>query len=138
MEYVPFKKAKYESVKDASKTEGGFDNKLKALFYSEKDIAGEVVREYLCKNFIYSANRIPEICDTVYQIDNTMKWGYNHKNGPFETWDAVGVKESVEVMKTLKLKVPKKITEMLKKGCETFYTKKEDGKYYYDFDKRIM
>ncbi len=138
MEYVPFKKAKYESVKDASKTEGGFDDKLKALFYSEKDIAGEVVREYLCKNFIYSANRIPEICDTVYQIDNTMKWGYNHKNGPFETWDAVGVKESVEVMKTLKLKVPKKITEMLKKGCETFYTKKEDGKYYYDFDKRIM
>jgi len=136
MEYVPFKKPKYESVKEAGKTEGGFDDKLKALFYSEKDIAGEVVREYLCKNFIYSANRIPEICDTVYQVDNTMKWGYNHQKGPFETWDAVGVKESIEVMKKLKLKVPKKITEMLKKGCETFYTKKEDGKYYYDFDKK--
>jgi len=136
MEYVPFKKPKFESVKDAGKTEGGFDEKLKALFYSEKDIAGEVTREYLCKNFIYSANRIPEICDTVYQIDNTMKWGYNHKKGPFETWDAVGVKESVEVMKKMKLKIPKTITEMLKKGCESFYTKKEDGKYYYDFDKK--
>jgi 3-hydroxyacyl-CoA dehydrogenase len=135
MEYVPFTKPKYESVKEASKTEGGFDEKLKALFYSEKDIAGEVVREYLCKNFIYSANRIPEICDTVYQVDNTMKWGYNHKKGPFETWDAVGVKESVEVMKKLKLKVPKKITEMLKKG-DTFYLKKADGQYYYDFDKK--
>jgi len=64
-----------------------------------------------------------------------MKWGYNHKNGPFETWDAVGVKESVEVMKTLKLKVPKKITDMLKKG-DSFYLTKEDGKYYYDFDKK--
>ena len=136
MEYVPFTKPKYESVKEAGKTGGGFDDKLKALFCSEKDVAGEVVREYLCKNFIYSANRIPEICDTVYQIDNTMKWGYNHQKGPFETWDAVGVKESVEVMKTLKLKIPKKITEMLKKGCDSFYLTKEDGKYYYDFDRK--
>ncbi len=136
MEYVPFKKSQYESVKEAGRKEGGFDDKLKALFYSEEDVAGEVVREYLCKNFIYSANRIPEICDTVYQVDNTMKWGYNHKKGPFETWDAVGIKESLAVMKKLKLKVPPKITEMLKKGFETFYTKKEDGIYYYDFDKK--
>jgi len=135
MEYVPFKKPKYDSVVAASKTEGGFDDKLKALFYSDTDVAGKVVREYLCKNFIYSANRIPEICDTVYQIDNTMKWGYNHRKGPFETWDAVGVKESIEVMKKMKLAVPKKITEMLKKG-DSFYLKKEDGTYYYDFDKK--
>ncbi|MEA2013876.1 MAG: 3-hydroxyacyl-CoA dehydrogenase/enoyl-CoA hydratase family protein, partial [Thermodesulfobacteriota bacterium] len=135
MEYVPFKKPRYASVQAAAKTGGGFDDKLKALFYSEKDIAGEVVREYLCKNFIYSANRIPEICDTVYQVDNTMKWGYNHKKGPFETWDAVGVKESVEVMKKMKLKVPKKITDMLKKG-DSFYLTKADGNYYYDFDKK--
>ncbi|MDD5723727.1 MAG: enoyl-CoA hydratase/isomerase family protein, partial [Syntrophales bacterium] len=135
MEYVPFKKPQYASVKEASKAEGGFDDNLKSLFYSEKDIAGEVAREYLCRNFIYSANRIPEICDAVYQIDNTMKWGYNHQKGPFETWDAVGVKQSLEVMKKLKLKVPKKITEMLKKG-DSFYLTKEDGKYYYDFDKQ--
>jgi 3-hydroxyacyl-CoA dehydrogenase len=67
-------------------------------------------------------------------IDNAMKWGYNNKLGPFEMWDAVGVKEAVEVMKKLKLKVPKKIEEMLKKGCESFYVTKADGKYYYDFD----
>jgi 3-hydroxyacyl-CoA dehydrogenase len=56
--------------------------------------------------------------------------------GPFESWDAVGVKAAIDVMKKLKLKVPKKIDEMLKKGCESFYTTKADGKYYYDFDKK--
>ena len=135
MEYVTFKKPKYASVSEAGKAEGGFEVKLRTLFNGE-DIAAEVVREYLCRNFIYAANRIPEICDTVVAIDNTMKWGYNHRMGPFETWDAVGVREAVDVMKTLKLKVPTKITEMLKAKCETFYLKKEDGNYYYDFETR--
>jgi 3-hydroxyacyl-CoA dehydrogenase len=62
-----------------------------------------------------------------------MKWGYNHQLGPFETWDAVGVKESVAVMKKMKKKVPKKIDEMIKAGFTSFYQKKADGLYYYDF-----
>ena len=135
MEYVPPKKPKFNSVSDAKKKEGGFEVKLKALF-DGKDIAADVVREYLCKNFIYAANRIPEICDNIVGIDDAMRWGYNHRLGPFETWDAIGVKEAVDVMKKLKLKVPKKITEMLKAGCESFYLKKEDGRYYYDFEKK--
>jgi len=135
MEYVPFKKPKYASVSEAGKAEGGFDVKLRTLFNGE-DIAAEVAREYLCRNFIYAANRIPEICDTVVAIDNTMRWGYNHKMGPFETWDAIGVGEAVDVMKKLKLKVPKKITEMLKAKCESFYLEKEDGNYYYDFESK--
>ena len=108
---------------------------MKIAFFGE-DKAGEYVREYLCKNFIYSANRVGEICDNIMAIDNAMKWGYNHQFGPFESWDAVGVKEAIDVMKKLKLKVPKKIEEMLKKGCESFYTNKPDGKYYYDFEKK--
>jgi len=133
MEYVPFQKPKYASIAAASKKEGGFGAKLKALFNGE-DVAADVAREYLCKNFIYAANRIPEICDNVVAIDDAMRWGYNHKLGPFETWDAVGVREAVDVMKKLKLKVPKKIADMLKAKCESFYVTKEDGKYYYDFE----
>jgi 3-hydroxyacyl-CoA dehydrogenase len=133
MEYAPFKKPKFSSVSEAGKKEGGFEVKLAALFNGE-DVAADVVREYLCRNFIYAANRIPEISDTIVGIDNAMKWGFNHRLGPFETWDAIGVKESVDVMKKLKLKVPKKITEMLKAKCESFYIKKDDGNYYYDFE----
>jgi len=134
MTYVPAGKPKFESVSAAKKkSDEGAAVTIKTIFYG-KDAASELVREYLCNNFIYSANRIPEICENITAIDNAMKWGYNHQLGPFETWDAVGVRESVEVMKKLKKKVPKKIEEMLKKGFETFYAKKEDGTYYYDFE----
>jgi 3-hydroxyacyl-CoA dehydrogenase len=135
MEYVVPTKPKFASIEAAKKVSGSFADKLKAVFYGN-DIASEVAREYLCNNFIYAANRIPEISNTIIGIDNAMTWGYNHQMGPFETWDAVGVRESLAVMKKLKLKVPKKIDEMLKAKCETFYIKKEDGLYYYDFDKK--
>ncbi|HRY37414.1 MAG TPA: 3-hydroxyacyl-CoA dehydrogenase/enoyl-CoA hydratase family protein [Smithellaceae bacterium] len=134
MEYVPAGKPKFDSISAAKKLENVADS-VKLVFNAE-DKAGEFTREYLCKTFIYSANRIGEICDDIMAIDNAMKWGYNNKLGPFEMWDAVGVKEAIEVMKKLKLKVPKKIDEMLKKGCETFYATKADGKYYYDFEKK--
>ncbi|KAF0156640.1 MAG: 3-hydroxyacyl-CoA dehydrogenase [Syntrophaceae bacterium] len=134
MEYVPAGKPKFDSV-SAAKKKDGICESMKTVFNGE-DKAGDYVREYLCKNFIYSANRVGEICDNIMSIDNAMKWGYNHQLGPFESWDAVGVKEAIEVMKKLKLKVPKKIEEMLKKGCESFYTIKADGKYYYDFEKK--
>ena len=134
MEYVPSDRPKFASIEAAKKKEDVAES-MKAAFFGD-DIASEFIREYLCKNFIYSANRVGEICDNIMAIDNAMKWGYNHKLGPFESWDAVGVKESLEVMKKLKLKVPKKVEEMVKKGCESFYTTKEDGKYYYDFEKK--
>ncbi len=134
MEYVPAGKPKFDSISAAKKKENIADS-MKLVFFAE-DRAGEFAREYLCKNFIYAANRVGEICDDVMAIDNAMKWGYNHQLGPFESWDAVGVKESLDVMKKLKLKVPKKIDEMLKKGCESFYAAKADGKYYYDFEKK--
>jgi 3-hydroxyacyl-CoA dehydrogenase len=134
MEYVPAGKPKFDSISKAKKMENVADS-IKLVFNAD-DKAGEFTRAYLCKTFIYSANRIGEICDNIMAIDNAMKWGYNNKLGPFEAWDAVGVKEAIDVMKKLKLKVPKKIDEMLKKGCESFYTTKPDGKYYYDFEKK--
>jgi 3-hydroxyacyl-CoA dehydrogenase len=134
MEYVPAGKPKFDSISAAKKMENVADS-IKHVFNAD-DKAGDFARAYLCKTFIYSANRVGEICDDIMAIDNAMKWGYNNKLGPFEAWDAVGVKEAIEVMKKLKLKVPKKVEEMLKKGCESFYATKADGKYYYDFEKK--
>jgi len=136
MEYVPANRPRFASVSDAKKkSDDGVAATIKVMF-NGTDIAGEVTREYLCNNFIYAANRVPEICDTIVGIDNAMKWGFNHQLGPFESWDAIGVREAVEVMKKLKKKIPKKIEEMLKKGNESFYLKKEDGVYFYDFEKK--
>ncbi len=136
MEYVPSGKPRFTSVADAKKkADEGVSATVKVMF-NGSDIAAEVTREYLCNNFIYAANRIPEISETIVGIDNAMKWGYNHQLGPFETWDAVGVRDAVEIMRKLKKKIPKKIEEMLKKGFESFYTKREDGLYFYDIEKK--
>ncbi|MGA2553173.1 MAG: 3-hydroxyacyl-CoA dehydrogenase/enoyl-CoA hydratase family protein [Smithella sp.] len=137
MEYAVAQKPKFASISEAKKkTDEGVAVTMKIAFNGE-DAAGDYLREYMCNNFIYAANRIPEICDTIVEIDNAMKWGYNHQLGPFESWDAVGVKEAVEVMKKLGKKVPAKIEEMLAKKCTSFYKKEKDGsKSYYDFDKK--
>jgi 3-hydroxyacyl-CoA dehydrogenase len=132
MEYVPAGKPKYESIGLARKMEGDVPKMIRTVF-NGTDIAAEIAREYLCNNFIYAANRVPEICDNIVGIDNAMKWGYNHQLGPFETWDAVGVRSAVEVMKALGKTVPAKIEEMLDAGVESFYVKKDDGLHYYDF-----
>ena len=83
LEYHPAQKPKFESISAAKKkADDGVAAMMKIAFNGE-DKAGEYVREYLCNNFIYSANRIPEICDTIVEIDNAMKWGYNQQLGPF-------------------------------------------------------
>jgi 3-hydroxyacyl-CoA dehydrogenase len=137
MEYAVAQKPKFESISAAKKkSDDGVAVTMKMAFNGE-DKAGDYLREYLCNNFIYSANRIPEICDTIVEIDNAMKWGYNQQLGPFESWDAVGVKEAVEVMKKLGKKVPAKVEEMLKKKCTSFYKVDSKGvKSYYDFAKK--
>ncbi|MDD5169213.1 MAG: 3-hydroxyacyl-CoA dehydrogenase family protein, partial [Syntrophales bacterium] len=92
MEYVPAGKPKFASITAGIK-KGDVAASMKEVFFGG-DKASEYVQEYLCKNFIYSANRVGEICDNIMAIDNAMRWGYNHQLGPFQSWDAVGVKES--------------------------------------------
>jgi 3-hydroxyacyl-CoA dehydrogenase len=132
LEYAPAQKPKFSSIDSAKKIED-IRTRLKAVF-NAADTAGEVAREYLSNNFIYAANRVPEISDTIVGVDNAIRWGYNHELGPFESWDAVGLKDSVAVMDKMGKAVPQKIMDMLNAGFESFYQKREDGKYYYDFN----
>jgi len=83
--------------------------------------------------FQYAANRIPEIADTIVEIDNSMKWGYNFEMGPFEAWDAYGVGEAVERMQKEGLDVPANVADMLAAGNTCFYKLENGIKYYYDF-----
>jgi 3-hydroxyacyl-CoA dehydrogenase len=137
LEYHPAEKPKFASISEAKKKADDGVAAMMKIAFNGADKAGDYVREYLCNNFIYSANRIPEICETIVGIDNAMKWGYNQQLGPFESWDAIGVKEAVEVMKKLGKKVPAKIEEMLAKKCTSFYKVDSKGvKSYYDFKKK--
>ena len=55
---------------------------------------------------IYSANRIPEISDDILNIDNAMKWGFGWEAGPFEFWDMLGIRKTVDRMKSESKRFP--------------------------------
>ena len=68
-------------------------------FISADDPAGRVrLGDLLAAPSLYSANRVPEICDDIAAIDDAMRWGYAWDLGPFELWDALGVTETVARM----------------------------------------
>jgi 3-hydroxyacyl-CoA dehydrogenase len=131
LEYEEYKKPDFPCL-DKAKQAKGLANKIKAVVYSD-DKGAKFAWKVLSNGLIYAANRIPEISDTVVEIDNAMKWGYNFEMGPFETWDAIGVKASVEKMEQDGLAVPEKVKKMLAAGNASFY-KTEKGKVsFYDF-----
>jgi len=79
----------------------------------------------MTETLLYTADRIPEIADDILNVDNAMKWGFAWKMGPFESWDAIGVKGSSEKMKAAGYKIPTWVQEMLAGGKESFYKRSE-------------
>lgn len=128
--YKPQKKVCFDGfrlAKEYTSTAG----KIKAIAYSD-DKAGKFFWETMARGLIYSANRIPEISDDIVNIDNAIKWGFGWELGPFESWDAIGVKTSVERMLSEGRKVPKWVEEMLAKGRDSFYNTENGKKTFYD------
>src|SRR5690606_32822975 len=78
-----------------------------------KDKAAEFYRKNFASLFAYVQNRIPEISDELYRIDDAMKAGFGWQHGPFEIWDAVGVEKGIELMKAENLEVAEWVTTML-------------------------
>lgn len=134
MEYRPKNKPRFYIL---SKTKNaGLQEGYKMLVESD-DNAGRFAWNLTKSSLIYSASLIPEIADDVVNIDRAMRWGFNWKLGPFETWDAIGVKESVARMKKEGHKVPANVEEMLESGYESFYKEDEQGNStYYDFNSK--
>ncbi len=90
--------------------------------------AGKLAWEVLSRSLLYSAGLIGEIADDIESIDHAMQWGYNWELGPFETWDALGFKETYERMKGDGLTIPAQIDKMVQAGAASFYT--DDGKMF--------
>ncbi|MRG85147.1 3-hydroxyacyl-CoA dehydrogenase/enoyl-CoA hydratase family protein [Salinibacillus xinjiangensis] len=131
LEYGERKKLKTGAVQ-AAKQEKGPKRKLKALVSTKGDRASDLIWSISKPTLVYSAELLGEIADDITAIDDAMKWGFGWELGPFEMWDAIGLKKSVDRMKEEGTQVPAWIEDMLANGHETFY-KKQNGKvYYYD------
>ena len=102
------------------------------VLYKGKDKAGEFYRRSFHALFSYVSNRIPEISDELYRIDDALKAGFGWELGAFETWDAVGVAEGLKATLAEGLKVSPWVQDMLDKGITSFYRVNEGQREYYD------
>ncbi|MES2454976.1 MAG: 3-hydroxyacyl-CoA dehydrogenase NAD-binding domain-containing protein [Bacteroidota bacterium] len=130
LEYRPQAKVKSATL-DLTKSMEKVADRMK-VFAAGKDKAGELFRASFFGLFEYVSDRIPEISDELYRIDDAMRAGFGWELGPFEVWDAVGVSDAIEGMKKYGHAPAAWVQEMLAAGHTTFY-KIEDGlKKYYD------
>jgi 3-hydroxyacyl-CoA dehydrogenase len=129
-EYKPQQKSKFPSL-DAAKQIEDKEKRINQLVWGE-DRVGQFLWNTMSRTFRYAANRIPEIADTIVEIDNAIKWGFGWEIGVFETWDAVGVAESVERMRQEGHPVPAGIEKMLASGATSFYKNEGGDRSFYD------
>ncbi|MCF6167789.1 3-hydroxyacyl-CoA dehydrogenase/enoyl-CoA hydratase family protein [Lutibacter sp.] len=129
LEYRPSKKVKFATL-EMTKTIDNVIDRFKVLIKG-KDKAGEFYRKNFASMFGYVQNRIPEISDELYRLDDAMKAGFGWGHGPFQIWDAIGIEKGIELMQAENIPVANWVTEMLESGNKSFYTIEDGAKYYY-------
>jgi 3-hydroxyacyl-CoA dehydrogenase len=97
-----------------------------------KDRASAFYRAMLPDLWIYAANRIGEVAQTIVQIDSAMKAGFNWELGPFEMWDAAGVAETVEQMRASSMPLPPALKRLLAAGAPSWY--RNDGEEFFEVE----
>jgi 3-hydroxyacyl-CoA dehydrogenase len=136
LEYRAAKKASFATL-ELTKTIDKPINRFKVLVKG-KDKAGEFYSRSFAAMFAYVSNRIPEITDELYKIDDAMKAGFGWENGPFEIWDAIGVAKGIEMIKDEGLSSPAWLSEMLGSGTSSFYSVKEGATYFYNIPNKTQ
>src|SRR5438128_11918790 len=131
LDYRAAQKVKLPSL-DMAKNIEDTRERLKALTWA-KDRVGAFLWKTLSRTLCYAADRIPEIADTVVEVDRATRWGFNWELGPFEVWDAIGVEKSVAKLKEEGKTVPANVQCMLDAGVKSFYKQKDGQQFYYDF-----
>ncbi len=130
LEYAPSKKAKFATL-ELTKSIDKVKDRFKVLI-SGKDKAGEFYRKNFAALFAYVQNRIPEISDEIYRIDDAMKAGFGWEHGPFEIWDSIGVVKGIELMEAEGHTIATWVSEFKKGNANSFYSVTEGKKYCYN------
>ena len=125
-EHHPAENPEIPIAKEAQK-QGDLAARLRFLIdKADEDRHARYIRDTLLPYMAYASRRVPEISDTLEDVDHAMEWGFAHQTGPFRTWDLLGVRETVETMKSMDIEVGGWVEEMLDAGNESFY-KTENG-----------
>lgn len=131
MTYGPQKSVNFASLEKA-KAAKGLPEKLSTLVNGD-DIGAEFAWNVLKASLLYAATIVKDIADDITGIDEAMRWGYNWEMGPFELWDALGVKATADRIVAEGGTLPPLVEELLAEGHNSFYQKNEAGQNaYYD------
>jgi 3-hydroxyacyl-CoA dehydrogenase len=139
LEYRPRQKPKFAAL-DMAKNVEDTGARLRMLLGLEgvpqkSDKAGAFLWSSLSDLWTYSANRIPEISDSIVEIDRAMRLGFNWELGPFELWDAAGIEPTVARMKKEGKPVAANVEKLLAAGKKSWYAddpKSTSGRAYFD------
>ena len=134
LEYRDKKSAKFATL-ELTKSIDKVIDRFKVLV-SGKDKAADFYRKNFTAMFEYVSNRIPEISDDLYKIDDAMKAGFGWEHGPFQIWDAIGVEKGIELMKAEGKHPATWVVDMLASGSKSFYTVNNGASYCYDISKK--
>jgi 3-hydroxyacyl-CoA dehydrogenase len=125
LEYHPRQKPKFAAL-DMARNIEDTGARLRTLLGidgapARGDKAGAFLWAALSNLWTYSANRVPEIANSVVEIDRAMRLGFNWELGPFELWDAVGVEATVSRMKKEGKPVAANVEQLLASGQKSWY-----------------
>ncbi|RMG81095.1 MAG: 3-hydroxyacyl-CoA dehydrogenase/enoyl-CoA hydratase family protein [Bacteroidetes bacterium] len=134
LEYEPAIKPNLPSLGIAKQTEN-IGKRLAALIAAD-DKGGQFLNNYFAGLFAYASNRVPEISDNIYSVDDAMRTGYAWEYGPFEYWDLIGVEKGIELAESNGEKVADWVKDMVAGGHTSFYKRAGGRRYFYDLQSR--
>jgi 3-hydroxyacyl-CoA dehydrogenase len=130
LEYRPMEKAKFP-VLEMAKQAPDLKTRLGMLLL-DKSKAGDLLRKHYASLFAYISQRVPEISDVLFSIDDAIRSGYAWTYGPFENWDMIGVQKGIELAESEGYTVAEWVKELVATGNNSFYKSEGGKKYYYD------
>jgi 3-hydroxyacyl-CoA dehydrogenase len=129
LEYHPAAKPKFPAV-EAARNIRELPERLRTLVQGS-DRAGTFLWKLFRDYLVYSAEQVPQIADRMVEIDRAMRWGYGHKLGPFELWDALGFDDVCRRLEAEGRALPANIVAMRRGGASSLYG--DGGRTYFDF-----
>jgi 3-hydroxyacyl-CoA dehydrogenase len=136
MEYRPRQKAKFGSIEGGKQIEETRE-RIRALVGPAMDGKGDKANRFLwsclSENCLYAARRVPEIANSVVDVDRAMRWGFAWELGPFEVWDAIGIARMAETLGREGKQIPPVVNEVLASPKKSFYETEKGSSWYFDF-----
>ncbi len=130
MDYRPRRKAAFPTV-DAVKSIEDPGKRLRQLL-AAPDKAGRFLWELTSSILVYAVRRVPEIADDIVNVDRAMRWGFAWEHGPFETWDLLGVADTVKRLEAEGREIPPLVRTVLQRGEGTFYRRYNGRQEFFD------